>query len=275
MIVVLGATGTIGREAATLLGEADIPARAVVRSSTARDVPLETTAGDLRDRASLEQAFAGATDLFLLTPHSPEQDEMERNALDAAVASGVQRIVKISGGAPSLGPNGPTPTAIAHWRSEQRIEQSGLRFQFLRPSFLMQNLLGVPVIKGLMPAPMGNGQIAMVDARDVAASAVALLSDDHAPDGAWQLTGPSSVTFSDAARLRGVRYVSIPPRIARRALIRRGATPFEADHSIHMARYFASGADGSATSAVEDLTGRPARSLERFFEDQTPVKGSQ
>lgn len=274
MIAVLGATGTIGREVATLLGESDIPARAVVRTESA-EVPLETVTGDLLDRASLERAFAGVTDLFLLTPHAPEQDQMERNALEAAVSSGIRRIVKISGGAPSLGPNGPTPTAVAHWRSEQRIEGSGLRFQFLRPSFLMQNLLGVPVIKGLMPAPMGHGQIAMVDARDVAASAVALLRNEDAPDGAWQLTGPSSVTFDDAARLRGVRYVSIPPRIARRALIRRGATTFEADHSIQMARYFASGADGSPTSAVEDLTGRPARSLKRFFEDQTSVKGSK
>lgn len=274
MIAVLGATGTIGREVATLLGEGDIPARAVVRSDSTGDVPLETVTGDLLDRASLEQAFAGATDLFLLTPHSPEQDEMERNALEAAVASGIQRIVKISGGAPSLGPNGTTPTATAHWRSEQRIERSGLKFQFLRPSFLMQNLLGIPVIKGLMPAPMGNGPIAMVDARDVAASAAALLSHGDAPDNAWQLTGPSSVTFDDAARLRGVRYVSVPPRIARRALIRRGASQFEVDHSIHMARYFASGADGSATGAVEELTGHPARSLKRFFEDQSPSKGS-
>ena len=29
-----------------------------------------------------------------------------------------------------------------HWRSEQRIERSGLDFAFLRPSFYMQNLLG-------------------------------------------------------------------------------------------------------------------------------------
>ena len=61
--------------------------------------------------------------------------------IDAAVAAGVQRIVKISGGAPTLGPNGTTPTAVAHWRSEQRIERSGLDFAFLRPSFYMQNLL--------------------------------------------------------------------------------------------------------------------------------------
>ena len=82
------------------------------------------------------------------------------------------------------------------------------------------------------------------------------------------------MTFSDVARVRGVRYVSIPPFIARKALQRRGASPFEVDHAIRMAAYFASGADGSATGDVTELTGHKPRSLESFFKDQTPVKGS-
>lgn len=274
MIAVLGATGTIGRELAPILGERDIPARAIVRSIETSDVPLPMVAGDLLDVESLERAFEGASDVFLLTPHSPDQDTMERNALTAALSAGVQRIVKISGGAPTLGPNGASATAITHWKSEQRIEASGIGFQFLRPSFLMQNLLGIQIIGGVMPAPMGDGPIAMVDARDVASSAAALLANDDAPSGAWQLTGPASVTFADVGRVRGVRYVSVPPFIARKALQRRGASPFEVDHAIKMARYFASGADGSPTGDVAELTGNRPRSIESFFKDQTPVKGS-
>jgi uncharacterized protein YbjT (DUF2867 family) len=222
----------------------------------------------------LERAFEGASDLFLLTPHAADQDDLERNALEAAVAAGVQRIVKVSGGTPTLGPNGVTATSTAHWRSEQRIEASGLRFQFLRPSFLMQNLLGIRSMGRLMPAPMGHGPISMVDGRDVADCAAALLTNDDAPDGAWQLTGPSSITFSDVARMRGLRYVSVPPRIASRALKRRGASPFEIDHSMRMARYFASGADGSPTGDVAELTGRRPRGIESFLKDQSQVKGS-
>lgn len=273
MIAVLGATGTIGRNLAPLLGERGLPAVAVVRSG-ASDVPLPAVEGDLMDPASLESAFSGASDLFLLTPHGREQETMERNALEAAKRAGVQRIVKISGGAPSLGPNGASPTSIAHWRSEQRIEASGLGFQFLRPSFLMQNLLGIKLVGGLMPAPMGSGPIAMVDARDVAECAAVLLAGSERASRAWQLTGPSSVTFSEVARLRGARYLNVPPRIARRALRRRGAHEFEVDHAMRMARYFASGADGSPTGDVAELTGHRPRSIENFFKDQSPVKGS-
>jgi uncharacterized protein YbjT (DUF2867 family) len=138
----------------------------------------------------------------------------------------------------------------------------------------MQNILGVPSIGSLMPAPMGDGPIAMVDARDVASSAAALLARNDAPDGAWHLTGQTSVTFADAARARGLRYVSVPPRLARIGLERRGATPFEVDHSIAMARYFASGADGSPTGAVAELTGNQPRTIENFFSDRTQVKGN-
>ena len=90
----------------------------------------------------------------------------------------MRRIVKISGGAATLGPNGPTSTAAAHWRSERRIEASGLGFAFLRPSFLMQNLLTMHSRRqGCCSRRWGDGPIAMVDARDVADCAVAALLD--------------------------------------------------------------------------------------------------
>jgi NAD(P)H dehydrogenase (quinone) len=187
--------------------------------------------------------------------------------VEAALAAGVERIVKISGSARSLGPNGPSPTAVAHWRSERLIEESGVRWTFLRPSFLVQNLVGLPLMAGFLLAPMSSAPIAMVDARDVAACAVAALTGDDA-DGAWHLTGPAGVTFSDAARMLGARgYLSVPPKLAAAALRRRGASPFEIEHAIGMARYFAAGADGAPTDAVLRLTGRAPRSLEQFFQE--------
>jgi uncharacterized protein YbjT (DUF2867 family) len=193
VIAVLGSTGTIGRHVAAGLDERDVAARLLTRPDV-----------DLRDTASLRAALDGAEQLFLLTPHSPDQDLLEANAIDAAVAAGVRRVVKISGGAPSLGPNGPTSTAVAHWRSERHIEDSGLRFCFLRASFLMQNLETIVPRAGLLLAPFGDAPIAMVDARDVAASAVAALVDDG-PDTAWHLTGPAGVTFRDVAGAMGAR----------------------------------------------------------------------
>jgi uncharacterized protein YbjT (DUF2867 family) len=269
-IALLGASGTIGRHVAAGLAQEAVDARAVVRDPSRADLPLPVVHGDLTQPATLRSAFDGAERLLLLTPHGPDQDLHEAAAVEAARAAGVERIVKISGGAPSLGPNGPSATAVAHWRTERLIEESGLRWTFLRPSFVMQNLLGLPLKAGLLLAPMGHAQIAMIDARDVAACAVAALTNDA--DGAWHLTGPAGVTFDEAARLLGARrYVNVPPRVAARALRKRGASEFEVEHSIGMARYFAAGADGAPTDDVRRLTGRMPRSLEQFFKDE---KGS-
>lgn len=263
MIALLGATGTVGRHVAADLTARDVPFRAVSRPDA-----------DLRDATSVRVALDGARTLFLLTPHDPDQHQLEANALAAALGAGVERIVKLSGGAPSLGPNGPTTTAVAHFHSEQTIEASGLSYTFLRASFMMQNLTGMVAKRGgLLPAPFGRAPIAMVDARDVAACAVAALLDDAAPslDGtAWHLTGPRGVTFGDVAAALGARHVPVPPRLAGRALRRRGASAHEVDHALRMAAYFASGADGAPTDAVARLTGAAPRSVEAFVAETFP-----
>jgi uncharacterized protein YbjT (DUF2867 family) len=232
MIALLGATGTIGRHVAAGLAERHADARAVVRDPSRSDVPLPLVHGDLSQPQTLRAAFEGTERLLLLTPHDPEQDLQEAAAVEAAVAAGVQQIVKISGGAPSLGPNGPSPTAVGHWRTEQLIEASGLRWTFLRPSFLMQNLLSLPLTGGVLLAPMGHAPIAMIDARDVAACAVAALTADDG-DGAWHLTGPAGVTFAEVAPHLGARrYVNVPRKVAAAAMRKRGATPFEVEHAM-------------------------------------------
>jgi uncharacterized protein YbjT (DUF2867 family) len=266
MIAVLGATGRIGSHVAAGLAEAGAQARLLVRDPSRPDLPLPAVAADLRDPASLLSGMRGAEQLFLLTPNGPDQDLHEANALAAAKAAGVERIVKVSGGAPSLGPNGVTATAVAHWRSERAIEEGGLKFAFLRSSFMMQNLASIPIRHGILAAPMGKVPIAMVDARDVADCAVALLLDASGESSAWHVTGPAPVTFKDVAAKLGARYFDVPLKLAAGALRRQGTSPFEIDHTLRMAAYFATGADAAPTDAVRRITGRPARSLDEFLQ---------
>jgi NAD(P)H dehydrogenase (quinone) len=215
---VLGASGRIGRHVAAALAEHRVDARALVRDPTRRDLSLPAVHADLAEAATLRQALHGVTRLLLVTPHSPDQDLLEAAAIDAAARAGVQRVVKVSGGAASLGPNGTTATATAHWRSEQHLERSGMGFTFLRPSFFQQNLLAIGARRGVLAAPFRHAPIAMVDVRDVAACAVAALTDPSPADQAWQPTGPRAVSFDDIADCLGVRYLPIPPKLAGRVL---------------------------------------------------------
>jgi uncharacterized protein YbjT (DUF2867 family) len=271
VIAVLGATGRIGRHVAAALADQPIEAVALVRRPEGADVPLPAVHADLDDPASVRRALEGATRLFLVTPHEPDQDLLEAVAIDAAAAAGVEQVVKVSGGAASLGPNGVTPTAVAHWRSEQHIEASGLGFTFLRPSFFQQNLLTVVAPRvaqaGVLLAPFGRMPIAMVDVRDIAACAVAALVDREPVSRAWQLTGPRAVTMDDIAAHLGVRHVRLPPKAVARAMARAGAAPHEIDHAVRMAAYFAAGSDGVVTDHVERLTGRPARPVQALLDE--------
>jgi uncharacterized protein YbjT (DUF2867 family) len=268
MIGVLGATGSIGRHVAEGLALRGEEARALVRRP-GPGLPLPAVYADLSSPATLAPALDGVERLLLLTAHGPDQDLQEAAAIEAALAAGVRRIVKISGGAATLGPNGTTPTAVAHWRGEQHIERSGLDFTFLRPSFYMQNLLGAvaPTVaaSGAIAAPFGHAPIAMVDVRDIADCAIAALLDERPSRRAWQLTGPRPVSFDAIAEILGARYVDLPVRLAGRSMRRRGLPEAEIGHATRMAAYFASGADGTATDHVLRLTGHAPRSIEAFL----------
>lgn len=270
LIAVLGATGRVGGQIAAGLAELGIEARALTRRANT-DLPIPAVDADLDAPDTLAAALDGVDQLLLLTPHGPRQESREAAAIDAAVTAGVARIVKISGSAPSLGPNGPSPTAVAHWRGEQRIERSGLRFAFLRPSFYMQNLLDTvaPTVAatGVLAAPFGTAPIAMVDIRDVADCAVAALLADTETSRAWQLTGPRPVTFPMIAAHLGVRHLKVPVKVAMAAMRRRGLPAFEVEHAARMSSYFAAGSDGVATDHVLRLTGRPPRAIEAFLDE--------
>jgi uncharacterized protein YbjT (DUF2867 family) len=118
---------------------------------------------------------------------------------------------------------------------------------------------------GVLPAPFGDAPVAMVDARDVAAGAMAALLDDRPLHTAWRLTGPRAVTFWQIAAHLGVRRVALPPALSAAALRRCGLPPPTVEHSLRMARSIAAGADGAATDHVLRLTGAAPRPVEAFL----------
>ncbi|MFJ6985946.1 MULTISPECIES: SDR family oxidoreductase [unclassified Streptomyces] len=285
MILVIGATGKIGGEAARLLTAAGTPVRALVRDpskATALAGPgVETALGDLSDTASLDRAMRGVDRVLLVSAQDLRQAELQGNAVDAAVRAEVGHLVKVSGIAPSVSPGGPAEIGRLHWHTEHHIEETGVPFTFLRPGFFLQNLLATaaPTVSrsGLLAAPMGRAPIAMVDARDVAAVAAAVLTGDGHHDRVYDVTGPRALHYGELAAVlsaatgRRVRYVSTPPGLTARALRRRGGPDWHIDHLVEMARLFRSGAGATVTTAVHDITGRPPRTVEEFAAEYAPA----
>jgi len=142
MILLIGATGVIGTHVASALaGRSDV--RALAHSdASARELERlsigEVTRGDLADPASLEPALRGGERLFIVTPFTPDQAELEINAIEAAERAGVKHLVKIS----VSGAEQPDPLAFGRTRqqAERRLAQTTLTSTILRPTNYMTNL---------------------------------------------------------------------------------------------------------------------------------------
>ncbi len=67
-----------------------------------------------------------------------------------------------------------------------------------------------------------------------------------------------------SATRQHVGYVNTPPGMAAKVLQRQGNPDWYVHHLVEMAAMFRAGAGANVSSAVEDLTGRPPRSIESF-----------
>jgi uncharacterized protein YbjT (DUF2867 family) len=163
-----------------------------------------------------------------------------------------------------------------HHAVEERLRSSGMGWTFLRPHLFMQNLLrfaGPVAGEGRLAAPMGAGAYPLVDTRDVAAAAAAVL---RAPAGhagsAYALTGPRAVTYAEVAGLmaaivgRDVRYEALVPERFRADLETAGIPAWRAADLAAIASAY-SDDDNRPADGVARLAGRPPTPIERFLED--------
>jgi uncharacterized protein YbjT (DUF2867 family) len=278
VILVTGATGSIGRHLLTRLRQRRVPFLALVRSQErGRELDCDFTVGDFDDPGSIARALRGVDRLFLnaggAVPAHGDQPMIRQQeaAIDAAVAAGVSQVVKVS----VLGARAGGRLATgAHWRIEEHLRASGLAWSVLRPSGFMQNFLtgaGSLTIDGRLIDGYGGGKVAYIDCYDIAACAAALLTGSGRPAEGFDLTGPEPLTCADiteklsAALRRTVGHVTLTPGELAATLKTRGLPAGFADDVATLAGEVAGGALAVTTPAVRDLTGRAPRTFDQFI----------
>ena len=202
MILLIGATGRIGSEVVSQLAAADERPRILVRDSAAArqrfGERVHLIDGDLDQPETIEAALAGVDRVFLVTTQSIHQPSWERAVIRAAARSGVDHLVKLS--VFRADEHSPLQIARQHWQTEQELVESGLAATILRPVFFMQNLLAM--VRGdAIATAAGDGRVAMIDVRDIAAVAVAALTRPGHAGKTYTLTGPEALSFDDVARI--------------------------------------------------------------------------
>jgi uncharacterized protein YbjT (DUF2867 family) len=272
LILVTGATGTIGGEIARQLQALGTPARLLIRDLSKRPGNIQAVdlaVGDFASPDSLDAALDGVEGIFLASVDRPNHVALQGNVLQAAKRQGVRRVVRMS----TMGVDEHERLPIFRWHSagERQLEDSGLAFTHLRPSWVMQNFFSF-VVDDTIALPAGGGRVAFVDARDIAAVAVKALTTPGHDGQAYELTGPSALTHAEVAVLlseatgRSIVFEDISPNDYERQKIAEGWPRESIDSLLPLFAEIRAGTnrDAVATDTVETVTGRAPKRFRDF-----------
>jgi len=225
-ILIVGATGTVGRQIASQLAITGAKARALVRRPDAAPLPaeIEKVCGDLTVPETLDRCLNGVDAVFLVwtAPSATVVPVLER------IAKHAQRIVFLSAPLKTRHPffQQPSASRALAEQIEQLIESSSLQWTFLRPGMFAANALRwwAPQIRAgdVVRWPYLAAPTAPVDERDIAAVAVRALCEDGHAGAEYVLTGPQSLTqFEQVSTIgrvidRSLRIEEMSPDEARR-----------------------------------------------------------
>nr|WP_189939588.1 NAD(P)H-binding protein [Streptomyces aurantiogriseus] len=272
MILVTGATGTIGSELVRQLAARGEKVRALARDPAKARVPsgVELVRGDYGDPGSLEAATAGVTAAFLVGVPGPDT-RYDQDLVAAAVAAGVGRLVKLSAiatGDPEVGPSGAW-----HLPGERAVRESGAEWAVLRPSSFASNTLSwAPAIRAGEPVPnmSGDGPQGVIDPRDVSEVAARVLLEGRLAGRTYTLTGPETISVPGQAAVlaevlgRPVTARDLAPEETREHLRAWGLGEAQVEGVLGGAAFVRAGGNAVVTEDVPEVLGRPARTYREW-----------
>lgn len=221
-VLVAGSTGMVGGEICRILRSEGRAVRALVRSTSdpakvekLKSLGAGVVQGDVRDRASLDNACEGITHVISTVSAMPFSYEAgvndlritdvegNSNLIDAAKAKGVEQFVFTSIAVDEIG---ESPLRWANAEVEKKLKESGLVYTILRPSFFMEVWLGPAVgfdAANAKATIYGEGQnpISWIAVHDVAQFAVNCLDHPAAKNATLRLGGPEAICPLDVVKL--------------------------------------------------------------------------
>jgi len=266
-VLVLGATGTVGANLVDELVKRAVPVKAATRDP-AKGAPrtgVEYVRLDLQDGKTFKDALEGVDRLFVMTPPGNAQaDRFLAPFLDGAL-NRVQQVVTMTASGVE------TSDQIPMRKVELTVERSGAAWTHLRPTWFMQNFhtVWLPGIlaTGKIMVPAAEAKTAFVDARDIAATAAAVLTSSGHAKRAYTLTGGEAFTYAQAAEVltqetgRRVGYLPVDDASFEAGLVKAGLTADYAKLMVSLFQSVRAGYAAKVTQDVKTVTGAAPRTL--------------
>jgi uncharacterized protein YbjT (DUF2867 family) len=280
VILVTGATGTVGAEVVKQLASGRHTVRALVRDPAKAAMlgnAAEIVIGDLGQPETLTAAFSGVETAFVLTPPVSNLADLEANAFAAAKQAGVKRVVKLSNFGAGMF-DGPQQW---HGASEVNLRALDVDWTILRPTRFMTN---TPYAwqsirdRGELVEAIGDGKITLIDPRDIAAAAAHVLTTPGHKGQVYELTGDTVTGSEMAEAIAGaigspVQFVNASEEAARQALLESG---YPATVAALVLQYYATARAGLwyETATLPALLGRPGRTYREWLSDHAETVGA-
>lgn len=279
MILVSGATGTVGSKVVSALIDKGAAVRVGVRSPDKvqglAEKGVQVVKLDLSDPKTFGPAFDGTNHFFMLNILHPGAVEEGNRVTDAAKAAGIEHVVKLS----ALGCDMEPGIQLGRWHRaiEKHIEASGMGWTFLRPNNFMDNFTtfwGQPIKEqGKIFMPLGDGAVSYVDSRDVAAIAVAALTEAGHQGKAYEITGSEALTLHQVAEILGkgigkeIAYVDIPEEAAAEAMTEMGMPEFLVAALAELNALDKAGFAAGTTDHIRQVTAKDPITFEQWVAD--------
>jgi uncharacterized protein YbjT (DUF2867 family) len=274
-VLVIGATGRVGRAVIAELLAADVPVRALARRPASAALPtgVEVVAGDLTVPDSLDAALQDISAAFVIwtAPQTSAPAVVERLAKHAP------RVVLLS--SPHQTPHPffqqPNPLAALHANLERLIAVTGVPSTIIRPGMFASNAVlwwSEAIRTGdVVRWPYGEAETAPIHDGDIGAVAARALYEDGHAGRDYVITGPESLSQAEQVSIIGnaigrpIRFHELSPEEFRRETA--GRWPGAAADMLLAAWRATLGRPAYMTATVTEVVGSPARPFSRWAAD--------
>jgi NAD(P)H dehydrogenase (quinone) len=282
-IIVSGASGQLGSLVIEeLLARGVEPENMILVSRTPNTAHLQGYAargasvrfGDFTKPESLDDAYRGGTRMLLISINGggDNRPELHKAAIDAAVRAGVKHIAYTS--YVNADRNDESTIAIDHRRTETYLKESGVAWTMLRNHIYSNGLVdqaAMIVRDGGLVTHTPDARVAYVTREDCAAAAAAVLTTPGHEYRAYNITGPEAIGPRELVALaseisgKPAELFVLSEAEYRQRLAESGMPAASIESTIQFAAELDSPYLREPSTAVQDLTGRPAKSVRELL----------
>lgn len=280
MTVITAASGKLGQTLASafaakgLASTVKLAARSPEKLAAQQAQGFAVVAADYDDLASLKAAFAGEDVAVIISGVGPNEARIAQhhNAIEAAKAAGVKRIVYTS--APNPAATSRFDWAKAHVATEAELKASGIAYTILRDNSYFSNndpLFANAKQSGVLPFTGIAAKVAYVSHEDVADAIVGAVTGTGHENKVYELSGSEAWSAIDLAAIlsevtgKQISALDVPVSAFEDQFRAMGLPEFVATGVGSFYAALGAGEYAATSRDVETLAGRPPTSAKAYL----------